>query len=141
MGEGALRGFTPSELIVADRRGLFWNGEVFIVGLTAELGGGLGGEAERGLLSKCGLTKVVLLKESLRRRLVPRSFCASGRAVAVGGTCENRFENVALARRAWTAAGITCSVSSSRTGEVPNVRLNGNVPVEGALVVGDWARK
>jgi len=141
MGEGALRGFVPSELIVADRRGLVWNGAVFVVGLTAELGGGLGGDAERGPLSSCGLTKALLLKESLRRRFFPRSVWASGRAVDIGGFCVKRFENVALARRAWTAAGITCSVSSSRTGEVPKVRLKGNVPVDGALVVGDWARK
>ena len=39
MGEGALRGFATS-LIVADRRGLFLNGAVLSVGLTAVFGGG-----------------------------------------------------------------------------------------------------
>jgi len=41
MGEGALRGFALS-LIVADRRGLFLNGIVLSVGLTAVFGGGGG---------------------------------------------------------------------------------------------------
>jgi len=44
MGEGALRGFPPSVLIVADRRGLLEKGAVLEVGLTAVLGGGLGGD-------------------------------------------------------------------------------------------------
>lgn len=43
MGEGALRGLGPSPLRVAERRGLVVNGAVREVGLTAELGGGLGG--------------------------------------------------------------------------------------------------
>jgi hypothetical protein len=72
MGEGALRGFAIS-LIVADRRGLFLNGAVLSVGLTAVFGGGAG----RPLVSIVGFAKVELLRESLRRRLVPRSFFAS----------------------------------------------------------------
>lgn len=43
IGEGALRGRWASPLRVADLRGLFENGAVRAVGLTAVLGGGLGG--------------------------------------------------------------------------------------------------
>lgn len=52
MGEGALRDFGPSELTVADRRGLVVYGAlVVIVGLTAVFGGGLGGDTTRPLVS------------------------------------------------------------------------------------------
>lgn len=44
IGEGALRGFPPSVLIVAERRGLFVKGAVLHVGVTAVFGGGLGGD-------------------------------------------------------------------------------------------------
>lgn len=49
IGEGALRGFPPSVLIVAERWGLFAKGAVLLtavwgVGLTAVFGGGLGGD-------------------------------------------------------------------------------------------------
>lgn len=43
MGEGARRGRPPSMLTVADRRGLLVKGGLGPTGLTAELGGGLGG--------------------------------------------------------------------------------------------------
>ena len=46
IGEGALRGFPPSMLIVAERWGLFVKGAVLGVGLTAVFGGGLGGESD-----------------------------------------------------------------------------------------------
>lgn len=42
MGDGALRGLTLPELIVAERRGLLTKGAPPDVGLTAELGGALG---------------------------------------------------------------------------------------------------
>jgi len=48
MGEGALRVFGAS-LIVADRRGLLLKGAFLgVVGLTAELGGGFGGDTDLG---------------------------------------------------------------------------------------------
>jgi hypothetical protein len=137
MGDGALRGFAIS-LIVADRRGLFLNGAVLSVGLTAVFGGGVG----RPLVSIVGFTKAELLRESLRRRLVPRSFFGSGYVGA--GFWEKRLATVALARRACAATGISASVSSSsKRGGGPNLRLNGNVAavVAGVLVGDDWARK
>jgi len=93
MGEGALRGLAFS-LIVADRRGLFLNGAVLSVGVTAVFGGGGG----RPPVSRGGFTKAELLRESLRRRLVPRSFFGSENAE--GPDCEKRLATVALARRA-----------------------------------------
>lgn len=39
IGEGTLRGFTPSQLIVSERRGLFEKGASWGLGLTA-VGGG-----------------------------------------------------------------------------------------------------
>jgi len=139
IGEGALRGFMLSELMVADRRGLFEKGAVLEVGLTAVFGGGLGGDAARPL-SKGGFTKAALLRESLRRRLVPRSVRASENVA--DGFCEKRLATLALARRACAATGISDSASSSasKTGVVPNLRLNENVAVAGVLV-GDCARK
>lgn len=44
IGEGTLRGFPPSVLIVAERWGLFVKGAALGVGLTAVFGGGLGGD-------------------------------------------------------------------------------------------------
>jgi len=75
IGEGALRGF-PSQLIVSERWGLFVKGASLGLGLTAVGGGarepgGVVGEE----VSSWGLTKVALLRESLRpkfKRLVPR---------------------------------------------------------------------
>jgi len=99
MGDGALRGFAPSTLIVAERRGLVWKGALCIVGLEAELGGGLGGDLPCAPVSNWGFTNAELLRESLRKRFVPRSTWASGMMVD-GGAWENRLENVALARRA-----------------------------------------
>lgn len=46
-------------------------GAVLDVGLTAVFGGGLGGDMTRLAVSNGGLTK--LLRESLRKTLVPRS--------------------------------------------------------------------
>jgi len=66
IGEGARRGFSAT---VAERRGFVVKGAPLAVGLTAVLGGGLGGELE----SNCGLVKA-LLNESLRKRPVPRSW-------------------------------------------------------------------
>lgn len=73
IGEGALRGFPPSVLIVAERRGLFVKGAVLHVGVTAVFGGGLGGDTIRPAASSWGLIKAALLRESLRKTLVPRS--------------------------------------------------------------------
>lgn len=81
IGDGALRG-RASELSVADRRGLLVKGIFDAVGLTAVLGGGLGGNL--GFAFCWGLTKAALLSESLRRRAVPRSKRGSGRGVASG---------------------------------------------------------
>jgi hypothetical protein len=47
IGEGALRGFAPSVLIVAERCGFFAKGAVWGVGLTAVFGGGAGGDVVR----------------------------------------------------------------------------------------------
>jgi len=93
MGEGARRGFAFS-LIVADRRGLFLNGAVLSVGETAVFGGGGG----RPPVSSVGFTKAELLRESLRRRLVPRSFFGSENAA--GAFWEKRLATVVLVRRA-----------------------------------------
>jgi hypothetical protein len=77
IGEGARRGFSAT---VAERRGFVVKGAPLAVGLTAVLGGGLGGE-----LGSNGdfAAKAALLNESLRKRPVPRSWQASG--IAVGG--------------------------------------------------------
>ena len=62
------------------------------------------------------LTKAALLRESLRRRLVPRSLFASENGV--GWFCVlKRFATVALARRACAATGISDSGSSSMFGK------------------------
>lgn len=57
------------------------------------------------------LTKEALLRESLRKTLVPRSAWASDNGG--GGFCENRLATVALALRACAATGISFSRSSS----------------------------
>jgi len=87
IGEGALRGFPPSVLIVAERRGLTVKGAVLHVGLTAVFGGGSGGDTARVVVSIEGLN--ALLRESLRKTLVPRSVWAS-RSGTVGPCEENR---------------------------------------------------
>jgi hypothetical protein len=69
IGEGARRGLALSAT-VAERRGFVVKGAPLAVGLTAVLGGGLGGE----LGSNGGLAKAALLNESLRKRPVPRSW-------------------------------------------------------------------
>lgn len=56
MGEGALRGFPPSQLIVSERRGLFVKGRSWGLGLTA-VGGGArepGGDDGRVAVSSWG---------------------------------------------------------------------------------------
>jgi hypothetical protein len=97
-----------------------------------------------GVLKGCGgndaltLTKA-LLKDSLRKRLVPRSLLQS----ASGIFCcwdENRPATAELARRVWPVTGTSTSCSSSNTGGGPNFRLNGKDAAAGVLV-GDWARK
>jgi len=71
MGDGARRGLAPS-LTVAERRGLVSILKGLVeVGLTAEFGG-------TGP-SFWGFAKDPLLRESLRRRAVPRSTLGSGR--------------------------------------------------------------
>lgn len=132
MGEGGLCGVLPSVLIVAERRGLFANGVASGVGLTAVFGGGGAGAC-------VAVSNNGLLRESLRKTLVPRSDIASenGRV----GLCENRLATVTLALRACVATGISFSgSSSSNSGAAPNLRLKGNAAVVlGAF--GDWARK
>jgi len=86
MGDGARRGFAGS-MRVAERRGRESRekGMVLAVGETAVLGGGLGGDTERFIgPSFGGFTKAPLLKESLRKRAVPRSTCVPGRGWVCG---------------------------------------------------------
>lgn len=136
MGDGALRGLA-STLMVAERRGRLsrTNGSCLpSVGLTAELGGALGGD--RDLMSE-GLAKVLLI-ESLRKRPVPRSAWGSG-MLSCG--CAKRPATAVLVRRACAATGISLSSSSSKTGAGPNF-LNGYVEAEpGGALVGDWEKK
>lgn len=80
MGDGARRGRPLSVLMVAERRGLLINGGLGGVVLTAVLGGGLGGAFEGSYV----LVKGALLKESLRRRPVPRSRWGSGSVAVLG---------------------------------------------------------
>jgi len=88
IGEGARRGLAPS-LMVADRlwRGkvLLEKGEVFDVGVTAELGGVPGGKDALELSSYGGFAKAPALMESRRRRPEPRSSWGSGMLDAGAG--------------------------------------------------------
>jgi hypothetical protein len=116
--------------MVADLRGLPTRGGVE-GGVIAELGGGLGGEVD---FAKAGAPR-----ESLLKRLVARSACAS--VASTVGVWLSLFAMVALARLAWAATGSSFSgSSSSNTGEVPNLR-NGKVLPACGFFVGDWARK
>jgi hypothetical protein len=75
IGEGALRGFPPSQLIVSERWGLFEKGASLGLGLTAVGGGAREPGGGEEVVSSWGLEKVALLRESLRpkfKRLVPR---------------------------------------------------------------------
>lgn len=126
IGEGARRGL-ESMLIVADRRGLpppsreKGGSCLGSTGLTAELGGALGGERRAGSL---GLAKE-LLRESLRKMPVPRSNVLSLAGMAPCG-CAKRPAVALLARRAWAWTGGSPSSTSSKTGGGPNF-LNGYV--------------
>jgi hypothetical protein len=72
-------------------------------------------------------------RESLLKRLVARSACASVAVNEVGGWV-NRVAIVALALLAWTATGGSLSnSSSSKTGDVPNLRKGNVLAVEGFL--------
>jgi hypothetical protein len=123
MGEGARRGLA-SKLIVADRRGLPpWRVKggscvVSVGGVTAELGGTLGGELD---LKSAGLAKAVL-KDSLRNKPVPLSALGSGMA-GCDGACAKRPATIVLARRACCAtAGSFSGSSASYNGGGPNFR-------------------
>lgn len=135
MGDGARRGRPSVVLRVAERRGLESRsrpkGSVLWVGLTAVLGGALGGER----FPSFGFMKA-LLRESRRKSPWPRSLCASGSAVL--GVWVNRPATAVLARRACETAGTSFgSISSSSKTGGPNLR-NGKVV---GVLVGDWARK
>lgn len=60
MGEGALRGFSLSVIVVA-RRGLFVKGIALDVGLTAVFGGGLGGDTGRAAVSNWGYNQCLMI--------------------------------------------------------------------------------
>jgi hypothetical protein len=117
-------------LIVADRRGLLGRVEPE-EGVVAVLGGA-GGDAGVTFSAR-GLTKADPPRESLLRRLVPRSVCASVATNEEGGWV-NRVAMVALALLAWTATGssLSCSSSSSKT-VGPNLRKGNVLPVDGVL--------
>jgi hypothetical protein len=105
-------------LIVADRRGLLGRVEPE-EGVVAVLGGA-GGDAGVTFSAR-GLTKADPPRESLLRRLVPRSAWASVATNEEGGWV-NRVAMVALALLAWTATGGSASTSSS---SIERMDING----------------